>query len=171
MLAGFAMIRLACSADLPLLAAIEISAGQRFVGTPMAFAARHPASPLDALEAALAHSSLWVAIAADTPVGFAFGEAVDSWFHILEVSVHELAQGRGHGTALMATVAAAAATMGCEWLSLTTDREITFNGPWYRWLGFGEIAPDAAPDWLAAIPGREAASGLDRARRAMVRRL
>ena len=167
------MIRLARSADLPLLGAIEVSAGQRFLGTPMAFAAGQSASPPDALEAALTRNALWVAAdPGDAPVGFLFGEAVDGWFHILEVSVALAAQGHGHGAALLATVAADAPGLGCDRLSLTTDRDIAFNGPWYRRRGFVEIAPAEAPDWLAAIPVREAATGLDPARRAiMVRRV
>ena len=167
------MIRPARSADLAFLSAIEISAGQRFVGTPMAFAAAHPPSPIDALEAALASASLWVATdAADAPVGFLFGEAVDGWFHVLEVSVHADVQGQGHDATLLAAAAAAAPGQGCDRLSLTTDRDIAFNGPWYRRCGFAEIQPADAPDWLAAIPAREATHGLDAARRAiMVRTL
>ena len=159
--------------DLPLLGAIEISAGQRFLGTPMAFAAGHPPSPVDALAAALAQGALWVATDADdVPLGFVFGEAVDGWFHILEMSVAMGAQGNGFGAALLAAVAEAAPGLGCDRLSLTTDRDIAFNGPWYRRHGFVEIAAIDAPNWLAAIPAREAASGLDAARRAiMVRRL
>ncbi len=163
------MIRAARPADLPLLAAVEVSAGESFRGTPMAFAADHPPSPIEALGAALAQDSLWVAVDADdAPVGFLLGEAVDGWFHILEVSVAVPAQGRGHGAALLAAVAAAAPGLGCDRLSLTTDRDIAFNGPWYARHGFVEIAAAAAPDWLAAIPSREADSGLDPARRAIM---
>lgn len=167
------MIRAARPADLPLLAAVEVSAGESFRGTPMDFAADHPPSPPDALAAALARHSLWVAVDADdAPVGFLFGEAIDGWFHILEVSVAMPAQGRGHGAALLAAAVAAAPGLGCACLSLTTDRDIAFNGPWYRRHGFVEIAPAAAPDWLAAIPAQEAGIGLDPARRAiMVRQL
>lgn len=167
------MIRLARSGDLPLLAAIERSAAQRFTGTAMAFVVHHPPTPVEALAAALARDSLWVAVAADDAlVGFLFGEAFDGWFHILELSVAGAAQGQGHGVALLAATAAAAAGLGCDVLSLTTDRDIAFNGPWYQRRGFVEIAPAAAPGWLAAIPAREAASGLDPARRAiMIRRL
>ena len=167
------MIRLARPDDLPPLGAIEISAAQRFLDTPMAFAAGHPATPLEALETALARRALWVATDADdAPQGFVMCEAVHGWFHILEMSVTMGAQGTGRGAALLATVAAAAPSRGCNRLSLTTDRDIAFNGPWYRRHDFVEIAAIDAPDWLAAMPAREAASGLDAARRAiMVRRL
>jgi GNAT superfamily N-acetyltransferase len=165
------MIRLARSADLPLLGPVEESAAQRFVGTPMAFVAGSAPSPADALAAALAANCLWVAVDdQDVPQGFLFGEVVDGWFHILELSVAADAQGCGHGSALLAAVAAAAPGLGCDRLSLTTDRDIVFNGPWYRRRGFFEITSDMAPDWLAAIPAREAADGLDPARRAIMAR-
>lgn len=167
------MIRLARPDDLPLFGVIEISAGQRFVGTPMAFAAGHPATPRDALETALAKAALWAATDADDTVqGFLFGTASDGWFHIMEVAVAMPAQRTGLGAALLAAAADAAPGMGCDRLSLTTDRDIGFNGPWYRRHGFVEIAPADAPDWLAAILVHEAAIGLDAARRViMVRRL
>lgn len=165
------MIRLARPADLPLLAAIEISAALRFIGTPMAFAANDAPAPRHVLDAALAANSLWVAVdTADVPIGFLRGEPVDGWFHILEISVLATAQGRGHGAALVAAAAAAAPGRGCDRLSLTTDRDIAFNGPWYRRLGFTEIAASAAPGWIAAILAHEADAGLDPLRRcAMVR--
>lgn len=167
------MIRPARPSDLPLLGAIEISAAQRFIGTAMAFAASDAPAPRHALEAALAAKSLWVAVdATDAPVGFLYGEAVGGWFHILEISVHATAQRRGHGAALVAAAVAAAPGLGCSHLSLTTDRDIAFNGPWYRHLGFAEITADAAPGWIAAILADEAAMGLDPLRRcAMVRPL
>jgi GNAT superfamily N-acetyltransferase len=159
--------------DLAALAAIERSAAQRFLGTPMAFAAGHPPTPHHVLEASLAQRSLWVATdAADRPQGFLFGSARTGWFHIDEVSVAIGAQGAGLGSALLAAVAEAAPGLGCDRLSLTTDRDIAFNGPWYRRHGFVEIAAADAPDWLAAILAHEASIGLDPVRRAiLVRRL
>lgn len=167
------MIRLARPDDLAALAAIERSAAQRFLGTPMAFAAGHPPTPRNALESALAQRSLWVATdATDLPQGFLFGSARTGWFHVDEVSVAIGAQGAGLGGDLLAAVAEAAPGLGCDRLSLTTDRDIAFNGPWYRRHGFVEIAAGEAPDWLAAILTHEAAVGLDPVRRAiMVRRL
>lgn len=148
-----------------------MAAAQRFLGTPMAFAVSHPSSPIGALKAAQALDNLWVAADTDDlPLGFLFGEAVNGWFHILEISV--ASPGKGHGSALIEAVAAAATGLACDRLSLTTDREIAFNGPWYRRRGFVEIAATEAPDWLAEIPSREAETGLDPARRAiMMRRL
>ena len=167
------MIRHARSDDLAVLGAIERSAAQRFLGTTMAFAAEQPPTPLAALETALEQRSLWVATdTADVAQGFLFGSAIDGWFHIAEVSVALAAQGCGVGSALLAAVAEAAPGLGCDRLALTTDRDIVFNGPWYRRHGFVEVAADQAPGWLVTILAHEAAAGLDPVRRAiMVRHL
>ncbi len=164
-------IRQARAGDLPLLAAIEISAGNLFAGTAMAHVIGAPPSPPDALAAALMAGAIWVASDGnDAPNGFLFGKAVDGWFHILEVSVHADAQRQGHGAALLAAAVAAAPGLGCQRASLTTDRWIAWNAPFYARHGFVELAATDLPDWLAGILSREAASGLDPARRcAMVR--
>ena len=167
------MIRPARPDDLPLLEAIEKSAARRFIGTPMAFAVDHATTPAEVLAEACAEGRLWVAVdAGDQAQGFLFGEAIEGWFHIVELSVAFQAQGAGHGAALLVAVADSAAGLGCNRLSLTTDRDIDFNGPWYRRRGFETLAGVDAPDWLAAIPAREAATGLELARRViMVRAL
>ena len=163
------MIRPALPADLPLLGGIEASAATLFLGTPMAFVIDHPLTPMAALTAACARGTLLVAVGADdTPQGFLLADVEDGWFHILEISVHADAQRRGHGRDLVAQAATVARRLDCRRLSLTTDRDIAWNGPWYRALGFAELAPDAAPDWLAGILRREAAHGLDPARRCIM---
>ena len=64
--------------------------------------------------------------------------------------------------------AAGAPARGCTHLSLTTDRLLPWNAPFYARHGFAIVPPDGLPDWLAAMPAREAASGLDPARRCIM---
>ncbi len=163
------MIRLARPADLPLLPAIEASAATLFAGTAMAQVVGGPTTPMSALDHGLAAGSLWVA-ADVAPCGFLLAAAESGWLHILELSVQRDAQGRGHGAALLQAAIAAAPGLGCGQLSLTTDRLLAWNGPFYARHGFVERAADdpALPDWLAAMPAREAASGLDPARRCIM---
>ena len=166
------MIRLARPADLPLLPAIEASAALLFAGTAMAHVIGAPTTPPDALEQGRSQGSLWIA-EDQAPVGFLLAAAETGWLHIMELSVAATAQGRGFGRALLAAAITAAPALGCQRLSLTTDRFLPWNGPFYARHGFAEAAADAPglPDWLAAMPGREAASGLDPTRRCiMVRR-
>jgi GNAT superfamily N-acetyltransferase len=130
-------------------------------------------TPIDVHAAAWARGSLWVAVdAADAPLGFLLAEPVEKWLHLLELDVHPGAQGRGLGAALIDAAAAAAPGFGCDRLSLTTFIDIPWNAPWYRRLGFGEIAAADQPDWLAGILVSETETGLDPANRcAMIRLL
>jgi GNAT superfamily N-acetyltransferase len=163
------MIRPARLADLPLLPAIEASAATLFVGTAMAHVVGGATTPIDALERGLAHGSLWVADDAG-PCGFLLATPEVDWLHVFELSVARSAQGRGLGAALLAAAVAGAPALGCKRLSLTTDRFLAWNAPFYARHGFAEVAADdpALPDWLAAMPQREAHSGLDPARRCIM---
>lgn len=162
-------IRRAKAADLPLLPAIEASAATLFADTAMAHVIGGATTPIDALERGLTQGSLWVADD-DGLCGFLLAAAESGWLHIFELSVARGAQGRGLGAALLNAAIAGAPALGCERLSLTTDRFLAWNAPFYARHGFVEMAADdsALPDWLAAIPGREAASGLDLARRCIM---
>jgi GNAT superfamily N-acetyltransferase len=167
------VIRHATPADLPVLPAIERSAATLFTGTAMAQAVDGDTTPVDALRGGLDGSTLWVAEHGGAPCGFLLAAVEGGWLHILELSVARTAQGRGLGAALLKACIAAAPGLGCHSLSLTTDRFLAWNGHFYVRHGFAEVAADDAslPDWLAAMPAREAASGLDPARRCiMVRR-
>lgn len=98
------------------------------------------------------------------------GPAASCWLHILELSVARAAQGRGLGAALLNAAILGAPALGRAQLSLTTDRWLAWNAPFYARHGFVERSADdpALPDWLAAMPGREAASGLDPALRCIM---
>lgn len=163
------MIRPARLADLPLLPAIEASAATLFAGTAMAHVMGGATTPMTALEQGLASGCLWVA-QHEGPCGFLLAAAEAGWLHVLELSVARGAQGRGLGAALLQAAIGAAPELGCRFLSLTTDRLLAWNAPFYARHGFVERPADdpALPDWLAAMPGREAASGLDPARRCIM---
>ncbi|KPF74681.1 hypothetical protein IP88_07855 [alpha proteobacterium AAP81b] len=159
-------VRRAHERDLALLAAIEDAAGEMFAGTSAAADMTLTTTPIDVHAAACARGSLWVAVDGDdAPLGFLLAEPVDTWLHILELDVHPDAQGRGLGAALIAAAGAAAGDFGCDRLSLTTFIDIPWNAPWYRRLGFAEIAAADQPDWLRGILRREAETGLDPANR------
>jgi GNAT superfamily N-acetyltransferase len=163
------MIRLARPDDLPLLPAVEASAATLFAGTAVAHLVDGPTTPHDHLARGCASHSLWVADVGG-PVGFLLGTAIAGWLHLQELSVARSAQRRGLGAALMNAAIAAAPGLSCSRLSLTTDRLLPWNAPFYARLGYAEVADDDAilPAWLAALPARIAASGLDPARRCIM---
>ncbi|HPU15468.1 MAG TPA: GNAT family N-acetyltransferase, partial [Polymorphobacter sp.] len=145
------MIRLARRADLPCLADIQLSAGELFRGTHMDFAADHPPTPLEDFEAACADATLWVSEADGQCNGMLLAEASRDDLHILELAVAASAQRRGIGSALLAAAIAGARAHGLASLTLTTDRTLPWNAPFYARNGFVILTPEATPGWLRAI--------------------
>jgi len=100
-----------------------------------------------------------VLVAGNPPVGFASVEIVDGLAHLWQLSVHPSAGRRGIGTALMKAVFDWATALGYEAVTLTTFRDVSWNGPFYERLGFralGHLTPG-----LAAIRDHETAIGDD----------
>ncbi|AZS78533.1 N-acetyltransferase [Achromobacter spanius] len=164
------MIRPAQPCDLACLADVERSAAQRFHGTPMAWAADGDPLPLADLVAAHAAGLLWVALRDDGQVcGFALAQPMDGDLFLVEMSVALPSQGRGLGRGLMQAVlghARAAGRYGA--VVLTTDRELPWNGPFYRRLGFREFAPPYSPGLQRRVQA-EADAGFDPRRRCAMR--
>ncbi|MBR8656829.1 GNAT family N-acetyltransferase [Achromobacter sp. Marseille-Q0513] len=158
-------VRPALLADLPGLAAIERSAAARFAGTPMRWAVEGDTLPVDILRQAQAAGLLWVAEADGQPGGFALAEPMDGSLFLLEMSVALPRQGRGLGSALLAAVIAHARDGGYASVLLTTDRELSWNGPYYRRRGFFELERGRQGPALRARLDEEAAAGFDPARR------
>lgn len=143
-------VRRARAEDLPLLAAIERSAGERFRGTHMEWAAESPPIHLDELEPALARGELWIADDAGTPVGFLLAYPLDDALFIREMSVRVDHQGRGHGRRLMEAATAQARAAASRALTLTTDEIIAWNRPLYERLGFRMMDEAETSPGLAA---------------------
>lgn len=163
------MIRRAHPADLALLPDIERSAAERFLGTPMAWAATGETLPTATLAHAAAAGLLWVAAdAGDRPVGFALAQPMDGDLFLLEMSVSRPWQGRGLGGGLLRAVVARAAGE-YDSVVLTTDRELPWNGPFYRRHGFVEVPAAQLTPTLRARLREEAAAGFDPARRCAMR--
>lgn len=164
-----ARIRLARADELPRLAEIEDAAEARFEGTHMAFVRDLPYSaPVAAIPP---HVKVWVSVDGDDVAqGFLEAEPIEGWLHILEVSVHPDAQRQGRARALVETALAHARETGLGMVSLTTDRELPFNGPMYARMGFRALAAAHQPAWLAGFLASEAEHGFDPALRVAMAR-
>ncbi len=108
----------------------------------------------------------WVAERDGTVAAYLTAAVVDGCGHVEQVSVDPAFAGLRIGAALVERAA--------EWsggaLTLTTFRDVPWNGPYYerlgfRWLDDGEIGPE-----LRALREAEAALGLDRWPRGCMRR-
>jgi GNAT superfamily N-acetyltransferase len=94
------------------------------------------------------------------PFGFAHVEVVDGFAYLAQLSVRPEQMRRGYGAALVRAAMREAWLLGYERLSLTTYRDLPWNGPFYDSLGFEE---ESSPEpFEMRQREREQALGLDR---------
>jgi GNAT superfamily N-acetyltransferase len=94
------------------------------------------------------------------PFGFVHVEVVDGFAHLGQVSVRPERMREGYGAALVRAAMHEAWQLGHDRMSLTTYRDVPWNGPFYASLGFVE---ETRPERFE-IRAREhqVALGLDR---------
>jgi GNAT superfamily N-acetyltransferase len=100
-----------------------------------------------------------VLVSGSPPVGFACIDIVDGDAHLWQLSVHPSAGRQGIGGALVHAACEWARSAGYGAVTLTTYRDVPWNGPFYARLGFvplGDLTPG-----LAAIREHERAIGDD----------
>lgn len=114
-------------------------------------------SPAEAWRPQLDAGTLWIAEADGRAIAFLAASADGDRLHIDEVDVDQDHQGQGVGRRLIQHVIAWARAAGFARLSLTTFRNVPWNGPFYASLGFVE---DDRPPALQAILRTEAEKGL-----------
>jgi GNAT superfamily N-acetyltransferase len=150
-------IRLAADNDVASIVEVEKSADEAFLATEHANAPDSPPTDLQAYRRLVASQSAWVAELDGTLVGSAVAERTPDALHVLELSVRKDCQRRGIGQRLMLAVIDAARARGDAAVTLTTFRNVIFNAPFYRTLGFEVI--DAPSSRLRAILAAEIAHG------------
>lgn len=102
--------------------------------------------------------------------GFLVSEPFGRELHICEMDVLPDMQGNGIGAGLLRACMVDARNSGFHALTLTTFRDLPWNGPFYAKLGFVEIEDLEAHKRLAEELEEEAEAGLPRERRcAMIR--
>ena len=106
----------------------------------------------------LAEGLVWVADDVGELIGFAAAQAYFDALHLWELAVRHDRQGRGAGRALVEAAATEARRLGLPAVTLTTFRDIPWNGPLYARLGFRltEYAEEDGPN------GRIAAAWMHR---------
>ncbi|GAB7548080.1 GNAT family N-acetyltransferase [Cupriavidus sp. 8B] len=155
------VIRLATTADVPVLPAIERAAAALFPESDLPPALREQVTPIEDLQCAQRERRLWVAIAGDGAIaGFALASVQAQNAYLDEMDVHPAHARRGIGRALVDTVADNARRQGLQSLNLTTFGHLPWNAPFYARLGFRRLGDaDLCPE-LAAALAREAQLGL-----------
>lgn len=165
------VIRLAERDDLAALPALQVAAGEAFRGIGMGDVADNPPQTVEELTVHQRAGRVWVAAdPGGTPRGFVLVEVVDGCAHIEQVSADPALRGRGLGRRLIDHVATWAADRGLPALTLSTFRTVPWNAPYYRRLGFRDLAPDRLTPGLRAVLEAETAFGLDPSTRVCMRR-
>lgn len=168
--AGY-VIRLARPHELELLPAIEIKAGALFADAGLADVADNPPADIDYIESFTRAGAVHVAVSdRGEPVGFALSARLDGAGHLYELSVDPAHGRRGLGSRLVAAAAAFAHAGGDRAITLSTFRDLAWNGPFYRRLGFRELARGEWTPGLHVLHAREIDVGLPVERRCFMRK-
>lgn len=166
-----AMIRGARLEDLRVLREIERAAGAAFRHLGMEEIAEDDPPTVAELAAFQSDGRAWVAVdAADHPVAYLLVQAVDGGAHIEQVSVHPDHARQGLGKALLDAAADWARRHDLTGLTLTTFTHVPWNAPHYARIGFQAVPEEGLTGGLRAIREHEAALGLDRWPRVVMRR-
>jgi len=155
-------VRPARAADLRHLAPIEDAGGPQFAelfGEAIEPILLSPA--MDGRQRAAEPGFLLVAApeGEGAPIGFVHVLVIDGQAHLEQVSVHPDHQRRGIGRGLVEAAMAEARAQGFDRLSLCTYRDVPWNGPFYRALGFSEVTDLTA--YQARLRQKERELGLD----------
>ena len=161
-------LRAARPEEIPLLGAIEQAAAQRFVGTAFAWVAEETHSDLVALHRSRATDGLLVAELDSLVVAFIQFMPLDGAMYIAELDVLPNHAGHGIGAQLIGAVDLRAIHLGLTALTLTTFRDIPWNAPYYRRLGFRDL--DTLSPGLVTIRDKHRAKGLGDADRVFLYR-
>jgi GNAT superfamily N-acetyltransferase len=159
-----AEVRWATAGELPGLAAVEVAADGMFAQVGITF----PAGTTMVEEA---DDPSRVLVAGDPPVGFAMFGWVDGSVHLDQLAVHPAHGRQGAGGRLVEAVCAHAASIGSAAVTLTTFRDVPWNGPWYLRRGFTVLDPAEWGPELAALVAHERELGIELAPRVVMRRV
>ncbi len=167
-------LRLAGADDVEAMRDVEVDAGRRFRDLPGGLAEIADDDPpaVDVLLANIDNGTAWVVVdrATGAVLGYALASMLDDEAHLDQLSVRESAGRRGIGSALVEAACAWAVSLGFSAITLTTFRDVAFNGPVYARMGFVELAPvDLGPE-LQLLRDLEQDIGLDVAPRVAMRR-
>ncbi len=164
-------IRLACPDDVQRIREIEDEAGNIFSGLGLIDEALDTSFTLDGLTRLIGMAQVWVACLPDgLPVGMAIASVREGAVYLEEMDVLPAHGRRGLGARLLACV--------CDWaqaqqrpaVTLSTFRDVPWNGPFYRKHGFEDLDPAEWTPGMRAIREQEARHGLNVQARVFMRR-
>ena len=169
--AGPYQIRLARPDEVPRLRAIEDEAGMSFAGLGLIDEALDVSFPLDDLACLVGMGQVWVGcLEDDLPVGMVIASVREEAVYVEEMDVLPEHGRRGLGARLLAGVCAWAQEQGYSAVTLSTFRDVPWNGPFYRRHGFRDLEPAEWTPGMRAIREQEVRHGLCVEARVFMRR-
>ena len=164
------MIRAATPADLATLQDIERAAGELFRPLGMALVADDDPPSITDLQVFVDVERAWVVYDDGSVAGYLLAHIVDGSAHVEQVTVHPRHSHRRLGVSLIEHLAEWAIDRSIPALTLTTYRDVAWNGPYYESLGFRWLANRDLTPGLRRIRQHEVEHGLDQWPRACMRR-
>lgn len=156
----YAVRRAQCD-ELVRLQEIERAAANLFKQTKYEFLADAEPNPLEFLLSQQVSGMVWVVTDfEDQPVGFAVACLIDGSVHLHEIDVDPVHARKGLGTRLVREVIAWARGGGHRQLTLSTFRDVAWNAPYYRKLGFEDFNDHELSPGLVGLRVRERELGL-----------
>lgn len=153
-------VRPARAEDLHLLPELEREATQRFYDLPDLLDVPEDVTSLEEFQAGHREGCVWVAECDGRLAGFAFCGRLDGHLHLEELAVTREFGRRGIGRALVEAVIACARNEGLAGVTLTTFRDVAWNAPYYRRLGFSVLRDAEITPGLREAVEAEARRGL-----------
>jgi GNAT superfamily N-acetyltransferase len=164
-------IRLARPDEVLRLREIEDEAGTIFSTLGLIDEALDVSFPLDDLARLVGLGQVWVGcLEDDLPVGMVIASLREGDVYIEEMDVLPAHGRRGLGARLLAAACAWAREHGHAAVTLSTFRDVPWNGPFYRKHGFRDLQPAEWTPGMRAIREKEAQHGLRAEARVFMRR-
>jgi len=164
-------IRLARPDEVVRLREIEDEAGTIFAGLGLIDEALDVSFPLEDLARLVAMGQVWVGCRDDDlPVGVVIASVLGGVAYVEEMDVVPAHGRHGLGARLLATVCSWAEAQGHPAVTLSTFRDVAWNGPFYRKQGFRDLQPVEWTAGMSAIRAKEARHGLRVQARVFMRR-
>ena len=141
------------------LIAINLAADQLFAGTGLVNdddLDKH--IPAEVFEKAIKERDVFVARFTDTaePVGFTLSSERGGTLYLDQISVDPAHGRKGLGRSLVSRVEEDARDRGLKTVTLSTFRNLPWNGPFYRKLGYKVIKPGRIADWMTELQNMQA---------------
>jgi GNAT superfamily N-acetyltransferase len=155
-------IRQASGSDLDILRNIENRANIRFENTSLLDHVADPTMCAERLAELVSLNQVWVVCmsSTDCAVGFAVASELGALCLLEEIDVEPEHGGRGLGKRLIRTIEDWGRQRGHKKLALSTFRDIPWNAPFYRRLGFEIVPEDCFTENMLQLRFNEHAAGL-----------